>query len=283
MWNILDLLYECNIGYPDNNVLPITSTILQLEHQLLEWQASLAPLSGIITPQELRSSSDDAGDFSLARRFRVILTLRYHNVRILAHRRMLDLYLGSIERSQGYDAEDSMLRQVGHRSKGICMQSASELISIVHVLLHSPEPKRGLLGAWWFTLYYSELCLKLFLPSSRWWGVWSKENLTTFVDSLQRDPDDSGIDTLPASRRFRAIQLLRSHRHLIPSAARDALCCVGLLAHDRQGEQDGGQVRQVRGHTEPLSIVTRYVDSVHGEHFCLFSHMSLSDLCVCAY
>lgn len=161
MWNILDLLYECNIGYPGNNVLPITSNILQIEHQLLEWQSSLAPLSNLITPQELRnddpvSSSQASGSFSLERRFRVILTLRYHNVRILAHRRMLDLYLGSIERSQTYDAEDSMLKQVGHRSKGICMQSASDLISIVHILLHSPEPKRGLLGAWWFTLYYSK-------------------------------------------------------------------------------------------------------------------------------
>lgn len=154
MWNILDLLYECNIGYPGNNVLPITSNILQIEHQLLEWQSSLAPLFGLITPQELRNSNGN--DFSLERRFRVILTLRYHNVRILAHRRMLDLYLASIERSQSYDAEDSMLKQVGYRSKGICMQSASDLIAIVHILLHSPEPKRGLLGAWWFTLYYSK-------------------------------------------------------------------------------------------------------------------------------
>lgn len=69
---------------------------------------------------------------------------------------MLDLYLASIERGQTYDAEDSMLKQVGQRSKSICFQSASELVSIVNILTHSAEPKRGLLGAWWFTLYYSE-------------------------------------------------------------------------------------------------------------------------------
>lgn len=152
MWTIIDVLYECNIGYPDDGVLPVASSILQIEHQLLEWQATLGPFSGLITPAELRN--DDV--FSHEKRFRVILTLRYHNVRILAHRRMLDLYLSSIERGQSYDAEDSMLRQVGQRSKGICFQSASELIHIVNVLTHSPEPKRGLLGAWWFTLYYSE-------------------------------------------------------------------------------------------------------------------------------
>lgn len=185
MWNILDLLYECNIGDPPSNsdVLPITSHILQIEHQLLAWQSSLAPPSGLITPQELAREGEGHGDgngnFSLTRRFRVILTLRYHNVRILAHRRMLDLYLGSLERGQGgsrtsskpyyhdnnhnssssagSQQHDSMLKQVGHRSKGICMQSASDVISIVHMLVRAPEPgRRGLLGAWWFTLYYSK-------------------------------------------------------------------------------------------------------------------------------
>lgn len=158
MWKVIDVLYECNIGYPNGGVLPVASSILQIEHQLLEWQATLGPLSGLVTPDELRN--DD--DVSPERRFRVILTLRYHNVRILAHRRMLDLYLASVERGQVYDAEDSMLKQVGQRSKGICFQSASDLISIVHTLLHSHEPKKGLLGAWWFTLYYSAYPLIFF-------------------------------------------------------------------------------------------------------------------------
>lgn len=152
MWTIIDVLYECNIGYPEGGVLPVASSILQIEHQLLEWQATLGPLSTLVTADELRN--DD--DVSLEKRFRVILTLRYHNVRILAHRRMLDLYLASIERGQVYDAEDSMLKQVGQRSKSILFQSASELISIVNVLIHSHDSKKGLLGAWWFTLYYSE-------------------------------------------------------------------------------------------------------------------------------
>lgn len=155
MWTVIDVLYECNITYPDGGVLPVASSILQIEHQLLEWQATLGPLSSLMTPAELR----DDDTFSVDKRFRVILTLRYHNVRILAHRRMLDLYLSSIERgATSYDAEDSMLRQVGQRSKGICFQSASELIEIVGVLTQAGEPKRGLLGAWWFTLYYSESC-----------------------------------------------------------------------------------------------------------------------------
>lgn len=151
MWTVIDILYESNIEYPEHGILPVASKVLQIEHQLLEWQAALPPLLTLVTPDEVKNSEE----VSLSKRFRVILTLRYHNVRILAHRRMLDLYLASIERGQSYDAEDSMLRQVGERSKNICIQSASDLICIVHTISHSPEPKRGLLGAWWFTLYYS--------------------------------------------------------------------------------------------------------------------------------
>lgn len=152
MWTIIDRLYDCNIACPDNSVLSIASQILQIEHQLLEWQASLPPLLSLTDPAEIRNNDD----FSLARRFRVILTLRYHNVRLLAHRRIFDLYLTGIEKGLGYDTHESMLTQVGERSKTVCLQTASELISIVNTITHSPQPKCGLLGAWWFTLYYSQ-------------------------------------------------------------------------------------------------------------------------------
>ncbi|KAK7699453.1 hypothetical protein SLS64_011591 [Diaporthe eres] len=137
--------------YPDNSVMLTASHILEIEHQLLEWQASLPPLLSLTSPAEIRNDND----FCLARRFRVILTLRHHNVRLLAHRRIFDLYLASIERGRGYDAHESMLIQIGERSKNVCLQTASELISIVNVITHSPQPKCGLLGAWWFTLYYT--------------------------------------------------------------------------------------------------------------------------------
>ncbi|KKY32761.1 putative c6 transcription [Diaporthe ampelina] len=151
MWTIIDRLYDCNIAYPENSVISTASQILEIEHQLLEWQASLPPLLSLTNPAEIRSDND----FSLERRFRVILTLRHHNVRLLAHRRIFDLYLASIERGRGYDSHESMLIQIGERSKNACLQTASELISIVNLITHSPQPKCGLLGAWWFTLYYT--------------------------------------------------------------------------------------------------------------------------------
>lgn len=207
MWTVIDVLYECNLGPPDGGVLPVASSTLQIEHQLLEWQATLGgPLSSLVTPAELQRDDDFGGDNDLApheqqgqgqhfssspeRRFRVILTLRYHNVRILAHRRMLDLYLASLERGLGsYDAEDSMLRQVGQRSKSICFQSASDLIAIVGVLTRSKEPKRGLLGAWWFTLYYSQWASDSIYLLMCWTSKMKRERLTDSKhNSIQRHP-----------------------------------------------------------------------------------------------
>lgn len=152
MWTIIDTLYDCNIAYSDNNVMSIASQILQIEHQLLEWQASLPPMLSLTNPTEIRNDND----FCLGKRFRVILTVRHHNVRLLAHRRIFDLYLDCIEKGRSHDAHESMLIQIGERSKNVCLQTASELISIVNVITHSPQPKCGLLGAWWFTLYYSK-------------------------------------------------------------------------------------------------------------------------------
>lgn len=144
----------------------------------------------------------------MERRFRLILTLRYHNVRILAHRRMLDLYLASIERGQSYDAEDSMLKQVGLRSKGICFQSASDLISIVNILEHSPDSKRSLLGAWWFTLYYSKRpqCLFIFLAV--------KPVLTEKCDSFQRNTHSSRACALQPCLWGRDVNAVRGHRNV---------------------------------------------------------------------
>lgn len=152
MWIILERLYDCNIAYPDNSAISIVSQILQIEHQLLEWQASLSPLLSLTSPAEVQNDNE----FSMERRFRVILTLRHHNVVLLAHRRIFDLHLAGIEKGRVFDAQESMLMQFGERSKAASFQAASEVISIVNIITHSPQPKRGLLGAWWFTLYYSK-------------------------------------------------------------------------------------------------------------------------------
>ncbi|KAI1839904.1 hypothetical protein JX265_005750 [Neoarthrinium moseri] len=141
-----------NLGTSSNNsITTLASSVLQIEHQFLEWQSNLPPFQGLITPEDLPSSDE----YSLARRLRVVLTLRYHNLRILAHRPILDKCLEAAIGGEANAAEISMLNKVGWRSKSICVQSSSALISIIHDITMAPEPKWRLLGAWWFSLYYA--------------------------------------------------------------------------------------------------------------------------------
>lgn len=218
MWTILDRLYDCNISYPENSVLSTASQILEIEHQLLEWQASLSPLLSLTNPAEIRNDND----FCLARRFRVILTLRHHNVRLLAHRRILDLYLASIERGRGHDAHESMLIQIGERSKTVCLQTASELISIVHVITHSPQPKCGLLGAWWFTLYYSKAAAIIAIIALSTNTESALNAALTIVTMALCNHPNSPIPAAPCEAGGISDQALRD-------ALGDALACLPLI------------------------------------------------------
>ncbi|KAH6661205.1 fungal-specific transcription factor domain-containing protein [Truncatella angustata] len=152
MWSIIDTLYACNLGsQPDHNVLMVASNVLQIEQQFLEWQSTLNPELALIQAQEISSDPE----YSLTKRLRVILTMRYHNLRILAYRPYLDLYLRNIGRPHVDGSEVLMLKQFGGRNITACFDSAANLIRIVHLITHSEDSLRSLLGAWWFTLYYT--------------------------------------------------------------------------------------------------------------------------------
>lgn len=153
MCKVIDTLYNHNIGCSTATPLAdLASAIHQAEQQLVSWQASLPASLKLISAEELAA---DSGMLSLEKKLRVILTLRYHNLRILAHRPVLDRYLQLL---QGYipdPHEASILWQISHRSKSSCFQSADAIVSVVSTTTHSSSEHRNLLGAWWFTLYYS--------------------------------------------------------------------------------------------------------------------------------
>lgn len=89
-------------------------------------------------------------------KFSVILTLRYLHLRILLHRPVLVKFIDACGKG-GIDAhEESLLRQIGSNSMQICMECAMSIIDIIHEVVHSSGWQKGLLGAWWFSLHYSE-------------------------------------------------------------------------------------------------------------------------------
>ncbi|KAJ5133966.1 uncharacterized protein N7443_004411 [Penicillium atrosanguineum] len=159
LWNVLDLLYGQNIGC--DSPLPVSETmshIFSMEQHLFSWERSLPqPLQLVSTaslddmPQQQLPSESEYFSW----KFRVVLTLRYLNLRVLLHRPVLVKFI-SASRSPDRNSQDlKLLQQIGMNSMQICTDSAMEIIDIVHRVVSEPGWKQGLLGAWWFSLYYT--------------------------------------------------------------------------------------------------------------------------------
>lgn len=135
---------------------------LALEQKLAEWKLNL--------PSQLRRRPWDTLDpdsVSISSwdpvfdRLSVIIMLRYLNVRILLHRPVLSAFLLRRARlrsaTSASEDEDHFFHDLGERSIKACEQCAIDVVDIVHRTSRPP----ALLGAWWFSAYYSKYCQKL--------------------------------------------------------------------------------------------------------------------------
>lgn len=135
------------------------SHIFSMEQHLFSWERSLPPPLQLVSTASLdnipqQQLSSDPQYFSW--KFRVILTLRYLNLRVLLHRPVLVKFI-SASRSPDRDSQElKLLQQIGMNSMQICTDSAMEIIDIIHKITSEPGWKQSLLGAWWFSLYYSK-------------------------------------------------------------------------------------------------------------------------------
>ncbi|KAJ5403234.1 hypothetical protein N7509_003105, partial [Penicillium cosmopolitanum] len=159
LWNVLDLLYGQNIGC--DGPLPTTeviSNIFTMEQRLFSWERSLDPNLQLISTSQLDGMPRDPITTSFeyySWKLRVILSLRYLNLRVLLHRPVLVKFIAA-SRCQNRDPQDlKLLQQMGMNSMQICIESAMEIIGIVHGVVSEPGWKHSLLGAWWFSLYYT--------------------------------------------------------------------------------------------------------------------------------
>ena len=159
MWNIINQLYDGNIGCgPPNTVLDIVSRLFALEQQLAVWQRQLPPSLDQSNISDLIHSSGSTDTTpSAIDRFRIIIKLRHHNLRILLHRPILVKFLDMVGKSPSISEaqEASSLQQIGSNSIQTCVQSSMEIIAIVRAIVGGSNHHRSLLGAWWFSLYYT--------------------------------------------------------------------------------------------------------------------------------
>ncbi|ERS94911.1 hypothetical protein HMPREF1624_08622 [Sporothrix schenckii ATCC 58251] len=158
------------------------SHVLRVEAELEAWKAQLAPnqLSVYDAPVGPKDLEGIEADDKISARYVVVLSVRYHNLQILSHRPILEKLLetcgsksqrpqpgantslsttstssSSSSSSSSFSSSTSKLLQMGLGSVEACIHSAQAIISLVHTIVLADGPRRDLLGAWNFSLFYT--------------------------------------------------------------------------------------------------------------------------------
>jgi hypothetical protein len=92
---------------------------------------------------------------TIRHRFGIVLSVRYHNLRILLYRKFLEGFLDAYSLNKTHAPENKLVQQMSLTGVQNCIESATSIIQTVHTITASKGWRRGLLGAWNFSLYYS--------------------------------------------------------------------------------------------------------------------------------
>ncbi|KAJ5663727.1 transcriptional regulatory protein GAL4 [Penicillium longicatenatum] len=159
MFNVLDNCYCQNLGF-EHPLTPANAVpqILEGERQLEEWRFSIVPSLGIRLWHEPLLAEDLVhldSESTIRHRFGIVLSVRYHNLRILLYRKFLECFLDTYSADDLASQETNLVHQMGFTGVQNCIESAKSIISTVHTITSSGGWHRGLLGAWNYSLYYT--------------------------------------------------------------------------------------------------------------------------------
>ncbi|GAT29569.1 C6 transcription factor [Aspergillus luchuensis] len=122
----------------------------ELRQMLQGWAASLPSYLHLCEPASSVLSQNSPGN-----RFRVILTLRYHNLAILIHKPLLSATIRHLFRAgSAPGGSPPYLTQLAMAEAHECVRAAQLTIEIVHCIITADSTSKNNLGAWFFTLYY---------------------------------------------------------------------------------------------------------------------------------
>ncbi|KAE8165540.1 fungal-specific transcription factor domain-containing protein [Aspergillus tamarii] len=154
--NIIDILFDHNLD--SGTALSINEIILHIssmEDSLCAWQISLphglTVLSAAGLHDEQQEPITNAEFFS--RKFSVMISLRYYNIRTLLHRPTLASMIETCRHTTDQQGSQT-LPLVGLHSLEICTESAIATIDMIYELVHAADWRTNLLEAWWFSLHY---------------------------------------------------------------------------------------------------------------------------------
>lgn len=161
MYQIIDTCYGQNLGleeFPPGG--EIVSVVLKGDRELDEWRHRVVPPLGLRiweVPLEIQELEKIDAKDKTVQRFSLVLSLRFHNLRILNHRPILEKFLDTYSAHGGsgtHGFELGMMHQVCISSIENCVDSAMIIISIVHTVVLTSGWRRDLLGAWNYSLFY---------------------------------------------------------------------------------------------------------------------------------
>ena len=153
MGGALDRLYDSNLGLCTR--LPMGESLNQiskLRWELAQWQDNLPSCLRIVTSQD---TLDDVPLTIGTTRLRVLLSLRFLGARILILRPVLGQYLDLPGMTASSEHQSEWLRNLGAILLVDLVRTCGDILQISKNILAGSRNDQNLLGAWWFSCYYS--------------------------------------------------------------------------------------------------------------------------------
>ena len=154
MSETLDQLYDQNLGSSTSlNSYDTVARSFELCWKLAEWRHALPLNLRLVTSSEMLYKDNIPLEMT---RFRVLLSLRYLGARVLVTRPICLKFLDFDVESNGGDHELGLLRDAGVSGLRDCIHTCTEVIGIVGVIVNGFKNDTNLMGAWWYSTYYSK-------------------------------------------------------------------------------------------------------------------------------
>ena len=153
MGEAVDRLYDQNLGFRTR--LPMNEALDQISRlcwKLAQWQDNLPSCLKIITS---RDTLDDVPLTLGTTKFRVLLSLRYLGTRVLVLRPSLSQFLDLPGMTASNEHQSEWLRNSGAGLLADLVRTCSDVLQISKNILAGSRNDQNLLGAWWFSCYYS--------------------------------------------------------------------------------------------------------------------------------
>lgn len=160
---VIDELYNANLGCDEPiSVGDSIPKILSISQRIEDWEKCLPEHLRLVKVKDIKNARQPGPqDEQLTLKFRLILTLRYLHLQVLLHRPILVKFIDACGEESMNSGEHRLLQHMGSNSLHVCSEAAMNIIDLMYEVLHSTAWHKNLLGAWWFSLYYSRFSLSI--------------------------------------------------------------------------------------------------------------------------